>query len=140
MMMPHKAATETEDLRACGADDVASPRRATWQSLFSVWSTLNEHRWSTSRDRRGRSVIREGKWKLIEFHADGRRELFDRAADPSETRNRIQREPVIARKPAAKLDAWRKQSNAIPPQSNPNADPAWPGWNLTGAEKPTSPV
>jgi len=85
-------------------------------------------------------VIREGKWKLIEFHADGRRELFDRAADPSETRNRIQREPVIARKPAAKLDAWRKQSNAIPPQSNPNADPAWPGWNLTGAEKPTSPV
>jgi hypothetical protein len=26
------------------------------------------------------------------------------------------------------------------PQKNPQADPAWPGWNLTGEEKPTPPA
>ncbi len=86
------------------------------------------------------SAIREGKWKLIEFHADGRRELYDLVADVSETRNLIQREPEVARKLSAKLDAWRKRTGAAMPQPNPNADPAWPGWNLTGAEKPTLPA
>jgi hypothetical protein len=73
-------------------------------------------------------------------HPDGRRELFDLAQDPSETRNLIDREPALARKLAAKLDLWRKQTGAVLPQRNPDSDPSWPGWNLTGAEKPTPPA
>jgi len=41
-------------LHACGADDeLRTRRRATWQDLFSVWSTLSEQKWSTFRERRG---------------------------------------------------------------------------------------
>jgi arylsulfatase A-like enzyme len=86
------------------------------------------------------SAIREGDWKLIEFHADGRRELFNLRADQSETRNLLQKEPAVVKRLAARLDEWRKKAGAIMPQKNPNADPAWPGWGLTGAEKPTPPV
>ncbi|MBI4894025.1 MAG: sulfatase [Acidobacteria bacterium] len=86
------------------------------------------------------SAIREGRWKLIEFHQGGRRELFDLDQDPGETRNLISKEPAVARKRAATLDAWRKKSGAVMPQKNPNADPAWPGWGLTGEEKPTPPA
>jgi arylsulfatase A len=86
------------------------------------------------------SVIREGDWKLIEFHKDGRRELYHLRDDQSETRNLVERQPAIARKLAARLDEWRRKSGAIMPRKNPNADPAWPGWGLRGEEPPTPPV
>ena len=83
------------------------------------------------------SAIREGDWKLIEFHKDGRRELFNLREDISETRNLVEKEPAVAKRLAARLGEWRKRSGAIMPQKNPNADPAWLGWGLTGEEKPT---
>lgn len=83
------------------------------------------------------SAIREGDWKLIEFHKDGRRELYNLRQDISETRNLVAREPARVRRLAAQLDDWRKSSGAVMPRQNPNADPAWPGWGLTGEEKPT---
>jgi arylsulfatase A-like enzyme len=86
------------------------------------------------------SAIRDGDWKLIEFHADGRRELFNLKDDAGEKVNRIARRPEVAKRLAAKLDEWRKQSGAIMPAKNPNADPAWPGFQLTGAERPTPPA
>jgi arylsulfatase A-like enzyme len=86
------------------------------------------------------SAIREGDWKLIEFHQDGRRELFNLREDVSETRNLVEKEPAVARRLMAKLQEWRRKSGAIMPQKNPNAGPAWPGWGLTGEEKPTPPV
>jgi arylsulfatase A-like enzyme len=84
-------------------------------------------------------AIREGDWKLIEFHTDGRHELFNLREDVSETRNQIKREPDVARRLIAKLEAWKQETRAIMPAKNPNADPAWPGWNLAGEEKPTPP-
>ncbi len=86
------------------------------------------------------SAVREGDWKLIEFHTDGRRELFHLREDPSETRNLVAREARVAKRLAGLLEAWRKKSGAIMPQPNPKADPAWPGWSLTGAERPTPPA
>lgn len=86
------------------------------------------------------SAIRDGDWKLIEFLTDGRRELFHLKDDPGERRNLIEREPERARQLWARLDRWRKESGAQIPVRNPKADPAWPGWQLTGAEKPTTPV
>ena len=47
---------------------------------------------------------------------------------------------AVARRLSARLDQWRRDSGAIMPAKNPNADPAWPGWNLTGEEEPTPPV
>jgi len=86
------------------------------------------------------SAIREGDWKLIEFHQDRRRELYNLREDLSETRNLVDQNPAVAHRLAARLDAWRHAAGAIMPSKNPNADPAWPGWNLTGAGKPSAPV
>ena len=85
------------------------------------------------------SAIREGDWKLIEFHQDGRHELFNLRQDVSEKRNLIRQEPKLAQRLISKLESWRREAGAILPQKNPNADPAWPGWDLTGEEKPTTP-
>jgi arylsulfatase A len=84
------------------------------------------------------SAVRDGDWKLIEFHTNSRRELFNLRQDISETRNLIDKEPKIAKRLAVLLEGWRRKSGAIMPQKNPNADPAWPGWGLAGQEKPTS--
>lgn len=86
------------------------------------------------------SAIREGDWKLIAFHKDGRRELYNLRRDLSETVNLVEKEPGAARRLAGKLEAWKRQAGAIMPQKNPQADPAWPGWSLTGEEKPTPPA
>lgn len=85
------------------------------------------------------SAVREGDWKLIEFHADGRKELYNLRDDLSETRNLAEREPRVTKRLSALLHDWRKKSGAIMPTRNPDADPAWPGLGLSGAEKPTLP-
>src|SRR5581483_3176815 len=84
------------------------------------------------------SAIRSGDWKLIEFLKDGRRELFDLRRDIGEKVNLAESRPDVARRLAAELDGWRKRSGAAMPQRNPNADPAWPGFQLTGEERPTA--
>lgn len=85
------------------------------------------------------SAIRDGDWKLIEFHEDGRRELFHLTEDIGERHNLIQREPKKAAELYAKLDAWRRRTHAIMPTRNPDADPNWHGMGLTGEQKPTPP-
>lgn len=86
------------------------------------------------------SAIREGDWKLIHFHADGRRELYNLRGDEGEKSNLVERHKDKAAALYAKLDAWRKQTGAIMPVKNPAADPAWPGFRLTGEQKPTPPA
>ncbi len=83
------------------------------------------------------SAIRDGDWKLIEFHADGRRELFNLRDDVGEKINLVERHPEKAKALAAKLEAWRRKTSAVAPTKNPNADPEWPGFQLTGDDKPT---
>lgn len=83
------------------------------------------------------SAIRDGEWKLIEFFKDSRQELFHLTVDEGEKVNLVAAQPLIAKRLAAKLAAWRKKSGAIVPVKNPAADPAWPGLGLTGDEAPT---
>lgn len=83
------------------------------------------------------SAIREADWKLIEFLSDGRMELFNLKDDPGEQVNLIGRHPEVAQLLGSRLRVWRREAGAVMPRKNPAADPAWPGWNLTGAEKPT---
>jgi len=84
-------------------------------------------------------AVREGDWKLIEFYQDGRRELYNLRADVSETHNLVLKEPAVTARLAATLDQWRRKTGAVMPRKNPKADPRWPGWHLTGEEKPTPP-
>lgn len=64
-------------------------------------------------------AIRSGAWKLIEFYEHGRRELYNLAADESESRNRAADEPRIVADLAARLDSWRKSVQAQMPTPNP---------------------
>jgi arylsulfatase A-like enzyme len=86
------------------------------------------------------SAIRDGDWKLIEFYHGGRRELFNLRNDPGETRNLASSQAAVAKKLSLALHQWLRQTDARLPQPNPEADPAWPGLGLTGAEPPTPPA
>ena len=68
-------------------------------------------------------AIRAGKWKLIEFYENGRRELYDLSKSPNESRNLAAEQPQIVAELAAKLDAWRKATAADMPTSNPDYVP-----------------
>jgi arylsulfatase A-like enzyme len=81
------------------------------------------------------SAIRDGDWKLIEFFADGKRELYNLADDPGETKDLSSSRNDIAARLYSKLDAWRKEAGAVIPTKNPSADPSWPGFGLTGAQR-----
>jgi arylsulfatase A len=64
-------------------------------------------------------AVRSGNWKLIEFYENNRRELFDLAQDPRETRNVAAENPAIVEKLAQQLDAWRREVGALLPTPNP---------------------
>ena len=86
------------------------------------------------------SAVRDGDWKLIEFYAGERRELYNLRNDPGEQRNLAGRQPALARRLGLALHSWLRQAGARLPQPNPEADPNWPGLGLTGAERPTPPL
>lgn len=72
------------------------------------------------------AAIRRGDWKLIEWLEDGRLELFNLAADLSETTNLAAREPGRVATPQAELHAWQKDVGARAPTPNPGYDAAKP--------------
>lgn len=65
------------------------------------------------------SVIREGDWKLIYYHEDGRNELYDLAGDPGETTDRAGDEPGVTAALSEKLQSWLKESGARMPVPDP---------------------
>ncbi len=66
------------------------------------------------------SSIRQRQWKLMEFHEDGRLELYDLISDPGETNNQADTRPPLAANLQAKLQAWRDKVKA--PMPKPNLD------------------
>jgi len=65
------------------------------------------------------SAIREGDWKLIEYHEDGRVELFNLTDDPGESHDLAAANSDKATQLRDKLHAWRQDVNAQMPTSNP---------------------
>jgi arylsulfatase A len=75
--------------------------------------------YSNQRSKPG-GAIREGQFKLIEFYEDGRKELFDLKADPSESRNLAADKTDLVKRLGDKLQAWRKEVGAGMMKPNPD--------------------
>jgi len=73
------------------------------------------------------SAIREGDWRLVEFHTDGRLELYDLAADPGETHDLAAEEPERAAAMRERLRGLLGSVEAQMPTPNPDYDPEAPG-------------
>ncbi len=67
-------------------------------------------------------AIRAGDWKLIEFLADGRLELYNLRDDIGERKNLATTRPELAKDLQQKLANWRRKSGARMPTVNPKAD------------------
>ena len=78
----------------------------------------------TNQGGRPGSVIREGKWKLIEWAEDGSAELFDLAADPGEATDISAKHPDRVKALRASLAGWRKAVGAQEMRPNPEFDAA----------------
>lgn len=93
------------------------------------------------------SWLRAGDWKLIHWYGDylapeghtpddrlygkltlgPRWELYDLKDDPSETRDLASQQPAKLAELKRRLEAWWKETGAMPPTKNPNFDAAkWP--------------
>ena len=66
------------------------------------------------------SAIRHGQWKLIEFHEDGRLELYDLINDVGETKDLAKDEPERLKELHAILTGWREKVGAKMPTPNPD--------------------
>jgi len=70
------------------------------------------------------TAVREGDLKLLQFHEDGRFELYDLRQDLGETKNLADSRPEDRARLAAKIEQWRKDVGAQMPSANPKHDPA----------------
>jgi len=68
------------------------------------------------------AVVSQG-WKLLEFHEDGRQELYHLEKDLSETKDVVNEYPEKVAELTRMLNGWRKSVDAQMPSSNPNYDP-----------------
>ena len=69
------------------------------------------------------AAVRDGDWKLIDYYWKKQPELFDLAKDPGERTNLAGKHPEKVAELKAKLDAFRKDTDALLPSKNPNAGP-----------------
>jgi uncharacterized sulfatase len=64
-----------------------------------------------------------GDWKLIEFFADGKLELYNLADDISEKQNQASLRPELAAALQKRLATWRNEVGARMPTVNSQSDP-----------------
>ncbi|MAS92277.1 MAG: sulfatase [Verrucomicrobiales bacterium] len=69
------------------------------------------------------SVVRKGKWKLIEFFETGEMELYDLGNDPGEEKNLYGEKSEVVTELSADLMEWQKEVNAEPMLPNPQYQP-----------------
>lgn len=74
------------------------------------------------RGQRPAGAVRKGRHKLITYYGCDEVELYDLEADIGETRDLSQKKPDRARRLQRMHQSWRRQTDAVMPQPNPNFD------------------
>ena len=69
------------------------------------------------------SAVRAGDWKFLEYHEDGRLELYNLKDDPGESGNLTAKMPERTAELRDQLRAWRKAVGAQMPAENPDFKP-----------------
>ena len=69
------------------------------------------------------SAVRDGDWRLIEFHEGQRLALYNLKDDRGEQHDLAQGRGEVAARLKSQLDNWRKQVRAQMPTENPDYDP-----------------
>ena len=70
------------------------------------------------------SAMRQGAWKIVQFHETGKVELYDLARDIGEATDLAQAEPERARGMLQALERWKASVGAAPAVRNPAYAPA----------------
>lgn len=70
------------------------------------------------------TAVRQGDFKLIQFHETGRFELYNLKTDAGETNNLADAQPAKVSLLNGKIEHWRKAVGAQMPLPNPAHDPA----------------
>ncbi|MEM9281736.1 MAG: sulfatase [Verrucomicrobiota bacterium] len=109
-------------LELAGVDDYDAPMDG--DSLVPMFKEDTDHfrnrsmHWQlSSKLRQGTcSILRKGDYKLIQFLADGKLELYDLAKDPKEKTNLAESHPELADQMLKELVEWRKENKVpLPP-------------------------
>jgi len=66
------------------------------------------------------SAVRRGPWKLLQYHEDGRTELYQLEDDPGEQNDVASAHPEVASQLQTQLTAWLDEVDAQMPRPNPN--------------------
>ncbi len=74
-------------------------------------------------------ALRKGRYKLLEFFEDGRRELYDLEQDPGEEHDLAAAKPELVESLQGELDAWRARTGAVVPRERN------PGFSAPPAER-----
>jgi arylsulfatase A-like enzyme len=74
------------------------------------------------------AAVRDGDWKLIEFYWKKGLELYNLAKDPGEQHDLAAANPAKVAELKAKLDAFRKDTDALMPLPNPQAKTPFTKW------------
>ncbi len=69
------------------------------------------------------SAIRDGRWKLIEWHDEGSVELYDLEADLGERRDLANKHADVVARLRESLAKWRREVGAKPAMPNPRYKP-----------------
>jgi arylsulfatase A-like enzyme len=105
------------------------------QSLKPILSGQN---WDTPRtlywEHEGNRAVRQGDWKLVAAHGKDW-ELYDLAANRTETANQASEHPEKVKELAALYDQWASNSNVVPWNELPNPGGAKKGGNQKAAGK-----